>query len=99
VEELEAAAERGDCERRLIAPELSLGLPMVKLRVDQARRVAHGGDVPVAEASGPFEAGVRPRPGDRMAALTPSGKLLAVMELRPDRRLHPMRVLAGAARL
>jgi tRNA pseudouridine55 synthase len=94
VEDLEAAAEEGVCERFLIPPERILGLPVVQLRVLQARRVAHGGDVPVAEASGPFESGTPPRPGDRLTALAPSGTLLAVMELRPDRRLHPVRVLA-----
>ena len=99
MEELEAAAEREICEKWLIAPERILGLPLVKLQVGQARRVGHGGDIPVAEASGPFESGAPPRPGDRLAALTPSGKLLAVMELRPDRRLHPLRVLAAPGRL
>ena len=99
VEELEAAAERGECESRLITPERVLGLPIVKLRVDQARKVSHGGDIPVAEASGPFESGTPPRPGDRLAALAPSGTLLAVMELRPDRLLHPLRVLAAQGRL
>jgi tRNA pseudouridine55 synthase len=99
VEELEAAAEPGIYEKWLINPERILGLPLVKLQVDQARRVGHGGDIPVAEASGPFESGTPPRPGDRLAALAPSGKLLAVMELRPDRRLHPLRVLAAPERL
>ena len=100
VDDLEAAAqEEGGCERCLIAPERTLGLPVVKLRAVQARRVAHGGDIPVAEASGPFESGTPPRPGDRLTALAPSGTLLAVMELRPDRRLHPLRVLAAAGRL
>lgn len=95
VEDLEAAAERGDCESWLIPPERVLGLPLVKLRADQARRVSHGGDIPAAEASGPFEMGVPPRPGDRLAALAPSGTLLAVLEFRPDRLLHPLRVLAA----
>jgi len=99
VEDLDAAAGRGDCESWLIAPERPLGLPVVALRVDQARRVTHGGDIPVAEASGPFESGTPPRPGDRLAALAPSGTLLAVMELRPDRLLHPLRVLAASGRL
>jgi hypothetical protein len=76
-----------------------LGLPLVELKVDQARRVSNGGDIPVADASGPFESGTPPRPGDRLAAMAPSGKLLAVMELRPDRRLHPLRVLAAQQRL
>ena len=99
VEDLDAAAGRGDCESWLIAPERALGLPVVALRVDQARRVTHGGDIPVAEASGPFESGTPPRPGDRLAALAPSGTLLAVMELRPDRLLHPLRVLAASGQL
>ena len=99
VEDLEALAEQGGCEKRLIAPERILGLPLVKLQVAQARLVSHGGDIPVAEASGPFESGPPPRPGDRLAALAPSGILLAVMELRPDRRLHPLRVLAAPERL
>jgi tRNA pseudouridine55 synthase len=99
VEDLDAAAGRGDCESWLIAPERALGLPVVALRVDQARRVTHGGDIPVAEASGPFESGTPPHPGDRLAALAPSGTLLAVMELRPDRLLHPLRVLAASGQL
>jgi tRNA pseudouridine55 synthase len=99
VDELEGAAEQGLCERWVIAPERVLGLPLVKLRVEQARRVSHGGDIPVAEAAGPFESGTPPRPGDRLAALAPSGTLLAVMELRPDRCLHPLRVLAAPERL
>lgn len=99
VEDLAAAAEQGGCEKWLIDPERVLGLPLVKLQAAQARRVSHGGDIPVAEASGPFESGSPPRPGDRLAAMAPSGMLLAVMELRPDRRLHPLRVLAVAERL
>ena len=98
VEDLETAAEEGVCESCLITPERILGLPVVKLRAAQARRVAHGGDIPVAEASGPFESGTPPRPGDKLTALAPSGTLLAVMELRPDRRLHPLRVLAAVGR-
>jgi hypothetical protein len=61
----------------------------------QARRVANGGDVPAAEARGEFESGTPPRPGDRLSAIAPTGNLLAVLELRPDRRMHPLRVLPG----
>ncbi len=99
VEDLEAAAGQGGCEKWLINPERALGLPLVKLQAAQARRVSHGGDIPVAEAAGPFESGSPPRPGDRLAAMAPSGMLVAVMELRPDRRLHPLRVLAAPERL
>ncbi|MDH3685494.1 MAG: hypothetical protein OEP95_04670, partial [Myxococcales bacterium] len=54
-----------------------------------ARRVQHGGDVPCPPVAGP-----PPRPGRRVAALDPAGRLLAIMDVRPDRRLHPVRVLA-----
>ncbi len=92
--EYEKEAEAGTLEARLIPPEVALGLGCVSLSAVQARRVAHGGDIPVAEARGAFErAPDPPRPGDRLSALSPSGSLLAVMELRPDRRLHPLRVL------
>jgi tRNA pseudouridine55 synthase len=91
----ERLAEEGRLEERLIPPQEALGLPCVELDAMQTRRVAHGGDVPVADARGPFERGKPPRPGDRLAGLAPSGRLLAVLELRPDRRLHPLRVLPG----
>lgn len=92
----EEMAEQGRLEERLIAPEDALALPRVRLSGHQARLVTHGGDLPVADARGEFEQqGVPPRPGDRLAALAPSGTLLAVMELRPDRRLHPLRVLGA----
>lgn len=89
----ERLAEEGRLEGRLIPPEQALEMPVVELSPVQSRRVANGGDVPVAEARGPFERGDPPRPGDRLAALAPTGRLLAVLELRPDRRLHPLRVL------
>ena len=65
------------------------------LSAAQARRISNGGDIPVAEARGEFERGARPpRPGDRLCALAPTGTLLAILELRPDRRLYPLRVLS-----
>jgi len=84
--ELEAAAEAGEIAQRLIPPAEGLGLPTVTLTAPQAARVAHGGDVAPA-GGGPRQ------PGSRVAALAPTGGLLAVMEVRPDRRLHPLRVL------
>lgn len=89
----ERLADEGELEARLVPPEEALGLPRVALSAVQARRVAHGGDVPAAEARGPFERGDPPRPGDRLTGMAPSGSFLAVLELRPDRRLHPLRVL------
>jgi tRNA pseudouridine55 synthase len=94
-EEFDALAEEGRLEAELIPPERALGWPCVRLSALQARRVLNGGDVPVAEARGEFETGTPPRPGNRLCALAPSGDLLAVVELRLDRRLHPLRVFGG----
>lgn len=94
-ETFERLAEEGRLEERLIPPQEALGLPVVELDAIQARRIAHGGDLPAADARGPFERGEPPRPGDRLAGVAPTGRLQAVLELRPDRRLHPLRVLPG----
>jgi tRNA pseudouridine55 synthase len=89
-------ASEGRLEEQLVLPEVALGLPRVRLTALQARLVAHGGNLSVADARGEFERGESPpRPGDRLSALAPSGTMLAVMELRPDRHLHPLRVLAA----
>jgi tRNA pseudouridine55 synthase len=93
-EECEALLASGSLEALLVAPDVALGLPRVSLTATQVRRVANGGDLPVAEARGELERGPLPRPGDRVSALAPDTRLLAVMELRADRRLHPLRVIA-----
>jgi hypothetical protein len=36
-------------------------------------------------------------PGERVAALDPTGALLAILEVAPDRRLRPLRVLRRLA--
>jgi tRNA pseudouridine55 synthase len=95
-EECEARAGAGTLEAALVAPDAALRLPRVRLTGTQTRRVANGGDLPVAEARGELERGPLPKPGDRVAALSPDGGLVAVMELRADRRLHPLRVIAPA---
>jgi tRNA pseudouridine55 synthase len=92
----DALAAEGKLDASLVAPDDALGLPRVRLTAMQARRVSNGGDVPVGEARGELEKGPPPRPGDRVAALSPDASLLAVMELRPDRRLHPLRVIPTA---
>jgi tRNA pseudouridine55 synthase len=94
-EECEALAAEGKLDAVLVAPDAALGLPRVRLTATQTRRVANGGDLPVGEARGELERGPLPKPGDRVSALSPDGSLVAVMELRPDRRLHPLRVLAS----
>ena len=85
-------AGRGELEARIVPPSRLLALPQLALTPMQTRRVANGGAIPAAEARGPFERGPQPTPGGKFAALAPSGELLAVMELRPDRKFHPLRV-------
>lgn len=88
---LEEAAQQGRLAERLLRPVSVLGLPTVKLAPEEARRVLHGGQL--ATGGAPREV------GSRLAALDPSGALVAVLEVGTDRRLHPVRVvgrLAGA---
>lgn len=95
-EEWERLAAAGQIAAALTPADVPLGLPRVRLTPLQARRVAHGGDVPAAEARGEFEREEKPpQPGTRLAGMAPTGTLLAVLELRPDRRLHPLRVLVA----
>jgi tRNA pseudouridine55 synthase len=82
----EQAAADGKLEEMLIAPEIALGFPRVKLAEEGARRVMSGGDI----APGSLH---RDKPGTRVSAIGPEGRLIAILELRPDRRLWPLRVL------
>jgi tRNA pseudouridine55 synthase len=90
--QLEEAAARGAAEALLLAPVAVLGLATFSLTAGQARRVSHGGDVPAPPAVGP-----PPAPGTRVAALDEQGQLVALMEVRPDRRLYPLRVIQSVA--
>jgi hypothetical protein len=65
-------------------------MPAMKLSADDAQRVLNGSALP---QGGP----TRP-PGERVAALDPTGALLAILEVAPDRRLRPLRVLRRLAR-
>ena len=89
VVELEAAAERGELEARLLRPVAALGLPAVRLSAEDARRVRHGAALP--------QGGSVRSPGERLAALDPTGALIAILEVAPDRRLRPLRVLGRLA--
>ena len=89
----EALADARELEARLLTPAAVLGLARVALTPAQARRVAHGGELPAAEARGEFERGPLPRPGDRFSGMAPTGEFLALLELLPSRRLRPLRVL------
>jgi tRNA pseudouridine55 synthase len=69
----------------MIPPAAALGLPVLRLDAAEARRVAHG-----AEISAPTGVSLT---GTQVAALDPEGGLLAVLELRPNRALRPLRVV------
>jgi len=86
---LAAEAERGEIAARVLRPVAALGMPALRLSSEDARRVLHGSALP---QGGPTRA-----PGDRVAALDPSGALLAILEVAPDRRLRPLRVLRHLA--
>jgi tRNA pseudouridine55 synthase len=89
---LEEAAAGGTADALLLSPVAVLGLPSVALGAAQARRVSHGGDVPAPPAAGPPAP-----PGTRVAAVDGEGRLVALMEMRPDRRLYPLRVIQSVA--
>lgn len=88
-DELARQAEAGEIGRRLIAPLGVLGLPALRLEPDEVRAVRRGAEI---EASGPPQA-----PGTRMAAHDAEGEVVAILELRPGRRLKPLRVLPSFA--
>ena len=85
-EACEEAARAGKMEELLIPPEKGLEFPVIRLAAPGARRVENGGDI----APGRLD---RSKPGTRVTALDPDGRLIAILELRADRRLWPLRVL------
>lgn len=85
IEVYAAEAERGEIAKRLISPADVLGFPVLRLSESESAHVAHGGEI---TADGPPL-----RPGQYVAALEPGGQLRAVLEVRPGRRLQPVRVL------
>jgi len=89
---LEEAAARGEADTLLLSPVAVLGFPEVSLTPAQVKRVSHGGDIPSPPAAGP-----PPAPGTRVAAVDGEGALIALMEVRPDRRLYALRVIHSVA--
>jgi tRNA pseudouridine55 synthase len=87
-EQLADAAATGKIDQYLIPAVAALGLEIVQLGQEEARRVEHGCEV---------GAPARLAAGGRVAALEPGGELLAVMEVLPGRRLKPLRVLQSVA--
>jgi tRNA pseudouridine55 synthase len=88
-EELSRAAEQGEIDRFVIPPVEVLGIPVVQLDATDMATVRHGGEI--------ASEGSARTPGSRIAAVEPGGRLLAVMEVRPGRRLHPLRVMPPLA--
>ena len=86
---LAAEGERGEIATRLVRPVAALGMSAMRLTAEDARRVLNGSALP---QGGPARA-----PGERVAALDPTGALLAILEVSPDRRLRPLRVLRRLA--
>jgi len=84
-ETLRVEAESGEIERRLISPLAALGLPALRLSADEVAQVAQGSEI---AADGPAEV-----PGTRIVAHDGEGRVVAILELRPGRRLRPLRVL------
>lgn len=89
VDVLDAASDAGRVAERLLPPVAVLGLPLLALEPEAARRVGHGGSL---RPSGLPEGA---RTGARFAAVDATGRLLAVLELAPDRSLRPLRVLGS----
>lgn len=87
MEQLEQDAEAGRIEERLVTPADATGFQRVDLSADGTRRVLHGADVSPG-------ARLRAAPGECVLAFSDEGELLALMELRADRRLWPLRVLS-----
>jgi tRNA pseudouridine55 synthase len=87
--ELAAAAELSEIDRFIVPPADVLGFPVVQLDESDVTTVRHGGEI---ASQGPPR-----RPGSCISAMEPGGRLLAVMEVRPGRRLHPVRVLPPLA--
>ena len=85
-DELQKAADAREIDNFLVAPARVLELPTLRVSPEGEQRLLHGADI----APGTV---LRVAPGDRVVALDPQDQLLAILELRPDRRLWPLRVL------
>jgi len=86
---LMAESESGEIAARFVRPVAALGMPAMRLSAEDARRVLNGSAMP---QGGPVRT-----PGERIAALDPTGALLAILEVAPDHQLRPLRVLRHLA--
>ena len=89
LEQLDEEARAGKLHERLIGLEEALQIDEVVLRGESVRRLCNGGDVsPGVE--------FRRAPGTRVIAKNEEGRPIALVELKPDRRLWPLRVFRGS---
>ena len=86
VDVLGKAAESGEIDSFLIPPDEALGFPTLVVGGEQRIRLRNGGDLPSGDLH-------REKPGTRISIVGSDGEFLAVGELRPDRRIWPLRVL------
>jgi len=86
IDQLDQDAEAGKIDERLVPAQDALGLATLQVSEEGERRIRNGADI----APGTV---LRVAVGDRVVVLDTQGRLLAIMELRPDRRLWPLRVL------
>ena len=86
LERLQEDARAGKLESHLIGPCEALGVSELCVGEESARRLCNGGDVSPG-------AGFRRAPGTRVIVRDAAGELLALAELRADRRVWPLRVL------
>jgi tRNA pseudouridine55 synthase len=84
-EALSKAADEGQIVQKLMSPLGVLGLPALRLAPHEIRRLVRGGDL---DAQGPPQP-----PGTVMVAHDEAGEVVGILELRPGRRLKPLRVL------
>ncbi|NRA09035.1 MAG: tRNA pseudouridine(55) synthase TruB [Myxococcales bacterium] len=84
-EQLARDAERGEIDRRLLSPLVVLGLPALHLTAHEVAQAERGLQL---DAQGPPVP-----PGTRMVAHDGGGRIVGIVELRPGRRLKPLRIL------
>jgi tRNA pseudouridine55 synthase len=88
-EVLEREAAEGRIAKRLIPALGVLGLPALRLSEEEIRSLRAGIEI---DAVGPPQP-----PGTRMAAHDASGEVVAIVELRPGRRIRSLRVVDSFA--
>ena len=89
-DELDTVAE-AELASVLVPPNEALGIPAVRLPRDAVGRVRNGSPVPCPPLGGP-----PPRPGARVMVVDDEGQGVALGEIRPDRKIHPLRVFPAA---